>query len=292
MAMRLFLAVLLTGLLGLAPLGSAILAQEDDAPAGATTGPDVRSVDDNPSVTEVPLEEASPATEPDPPASRDAGVPKAVAAEPPHDDADDAEHGAGEHGAGADHGEAGHAGGHAHDPHDLSHANQGAELASPMELRFELTIATMIVFLLLLLILGKFAWGPIAKALDDREMNIANMISTAEKNAKESEFRLRELEARLAAQAEEARVVLGAARREGELVKERMLTEAQEAARQEKERALDEIRTAKNLALREIAQKSVNTAVDLASNIIRREVRPEDHSALISDSLSKFQSNN
>jgi F-type H+-transporting ATPase subunit b len=174
---------------------------------------------------------------------------------------------------------------------DLSHGNGTAELTSPSAFKFDLSVATFVVFALLMLLLGKFAWGPISQGLDKREQGIATMIADAERNAKEAEKRLQELEARLAAQAEEARQALSAARREGEVIKEKLVGEAHDAAQQEKDRALAEIRSAKNAALREISQKSVNLAVDLAKNLIHREVRPDDHAALINDSLTQFGNN-
>lgn len=185
----------------------------------------------------------------------------------------------------------GEKGGAHHDDTDKSHANASDELNSPAELRFELTVATMVVFLLLVGLLAKFAWGPISQGLDKREQHIATMISDAERNAKESEQRLKELEARLSAQAEEARQALSAARREGEVIKDKLVGEAQAAAQAEKDRAVDDIRAAKNAALREIAQKSVNTAVDLAKNLIHREVNAGDHAQLIKDSLAQFGNN-
>ena len=186
-------------------------------------------------------------------------------------------------------GEHGHAGGHA-DP-DLSHANASDELSTPAQLKFDLAVATFVVFLLLVALLGKFAWGPISQGLDKREQHISSMIANAEQNARESEARLRELEARLAAQAEEARQALSAARREGEIIKEKLVAEAHTAAQQEKERAIAEIRTAKNVALREISHKSVNMAVNLAKSLIHREVRAADHVQLINDSLATFGDN-
>lgn len=180
---------------------------------------------------------------------------------------------------------------HGHADTDLSHANASDDLNSPSQVRYELAIATFVVFLLLVALLGKFAWGPISQGLDKREQHIATMIADAERNAAESESRLRELEARLAAQAEEARQAISAARREGDVLKERIVGEAHDAAQLEKERALVEIRSAKNAALREIAQKSVNTAVDLAKNLIHREVNAGDHAQLIKDSLAQFENN-
>jgi F-type H+-transporting ATPase subunit b len=296
--MRAFIVMLLACAATFAVLGGVCTAQEEngakqETKAESSTEP---AKSEAPATTEAPsAPEASPAPEApaaksEAPAAEEAS-PAEKAEEKAHDDAHPAGE-KGEAGHGDAQGDAAHAGGHGHDTTDLSHANAGPELTSPAEWRYELTIATMVVFLLLLALLGKFAWGPIAQGLDKREQHIAGMIADAERNAKESEMRLRELEARLAAQAEEARQTLSAARREGELVKEKMVAEAQAAAQQEKDRALVEIRSAKNQALQEIAQKSVNTAVALATNIIRREVRPEDHSKLINDSLSTFQNNN
>jgi F-type H+-transporting ATPase subunit b len=186
------------------------------------------------------------------------------------------------HGSGNGHGDS-HGHGLTAENTDLSHGNGTSQLNSPAEFRFDLAIATALVFFVLLGILTKFAWGPISQALDQREHHIADMIATAEKNALASEHRMKELESQLAAQAESAR--------EGEIQKEKIIAQAQQAAEHEKNRALADIRDAKNLALREIAQKSVNTAVDLAKNIIRREVKPEDHKQLIQDSLAQFNQN-
>ena len=187
-----------------------------------------------------------------------------------------------------------HVGEH-HDVTDLSHGNGTdglLEAFPPAAFSFDMSVATFIVFMLLMAILGKFAWGPISTALDQREQHIAEMISTAEKNAHASESRMKELEAQLAAQAEAVRDVINQARREGDSQKEKIIAEARSAAQREKEKAIEEIRSAKNLALREIAQKSVNTAVDLAKNIIHREVKPADHAKLIEDSLAQFHSKN
>lgn len=178
-----------------------------------------------------------------------------------------------------------------HDDTDLGHANAGGDLHNPTEIRYDLALATFIVFALLLALLWKLAWGPISEGLDKREQHIATMIADAERNQRETEARLRELEARLAAQAEEAREAISAARREGELVKEKVIAEAQAAAEQEKVRAINEIRTAKNVALREIAQKTVDTAMNLAKNVIHREVRPDDHAQLIREALAQFNNN-
>ena len=178
--------------------------------------------------------------------------------------------------------------GHAHDPTNLAEGNASSQLGAAQELRFDLAIATFVVFILLLVILTKFAWGPISRALDQREETIARQIEEARLAAEKAAHQLREYEARLAAATDEARQIVGQSRKDAEVAKEKIMAEARELAAKERERAVAEITSAKNQALAEIAQKSVQTAVSLAGKIIRREIKPQDHEALIGDALGQF----
>ena len=181
---------------------------------------------------------------------------------------------------------AGHAPGH--DDTDLSHGNATASLASPADLRFDMSIYSFLVFLILLGVLYKFAWGPIATALDQREQTIARQIAEARMASERGEQLLREYEARLAAATDEARQIVSGARKDAESAKDKIVAEAREAAQKERDRAVADIKIAKNQALDQIAQKSVQTAVALASNIIRREVQPQEHEALIGEAINAF----
>jgi F-type H+-transporting ATPase subunit b len=188
----------------------------------------------------------------------------------------------------------GHAEGHAagHDDTDLSHGNAGPGLSAPTEWRFDLALFTFVVFLVLLAVLTKFAWGPIATALQRREETIARQIDEARLASEKGAMLLREYEARLAAATDEARNIVAGARKDAELAKDRIVAEARDAAGRERERAVADINVAKNQALDEIAQRSVQTAVSLAGQLIRREVRPQEHEALIGDAISKFHNEN
>jgi F-type H+-transporting ATPase subunit b len=184
--------------------------------------------------------------------------------------------------------EASHAGGAHHDETDLSHGNATAALASPADLRFDLSIYTFVVFLILLAVLYKFAWGPIAAALEQREETILRQIEEARLASEKAAQQLKQYEARLAAATDEARQIVAHARKDAEVAKDQIVAEARDAAQKERDRAVADITSAKNQALDEIANKSVQTAISLASNIIRREVRPQDHEALIGEAVNEF----
>jgi F-type H+-transporting ATPase subunit b len=180
-----------------------------------------------------------------------------------------------------------HAGPH-HDDTDLGHGNATAKLTDPADFRFDMAIYSFLVFLILLAVLFKFAWGPIATALEQREETIARQIEEARLAAEKAGLQLKEYEARLAAATDEARQIVSQAKKDAELAKDRIVAEAREVAAKERDRAVSEITSAKTQALDEIAQRSVQTALSLAKSIIRREIKPQEHESLIGEAINEF----
>ena len=198
--------------------------------------------------------------------------------------------------AGEEHGAKGEHAEH-DDPTDLSHANMTTELThymqsltNPIALKADTAIFTFVVFVLLVAILTKFAWKPIAHGLELREKGIADKLEQARIAAERAAAQLQQYEAKLAAAAAEAQQIVAEARQGAEAAGQKLIADAQAAAAKERERAVADISAAKNQALQEIAERSVDTAVTLARNIIRRELRPADHDQLIQDALKQFPS--
>lgn len=183
-------------------------------------------------------------------------------------------------------------GGHGAVDHDLSHNNGSASLNSPEEWKYDLAIWTVVVFLILMAILGKFAWGPISEGLEKREHSIENMIADAKRNQEEAKALLANYESKLAAQQEEYREMIAQGRREGEAVAARIVSDAQAAATRERERSVTEIEQAKNVALGEIAAKSVDVAMGLAGKIVRRQITGEDQRTLLHEAVEGIASRN
>lgn len=171
---------------------------------------------------------------------------------------------------------------------ESGHGDSHSASPNPMVLGPDLAIFTAIVFLVLLAVLWKFAWGPIAEALDQREQGIAGQIDEAKQSNEEAKRLLAEHESKLGETAEEVKGLLDQARRDAEAQKQQIVAEAQQAAQAEKERAVREIGVAKNQAMQELAEKSVDTAVGLAGRIVRRQLSPDDHADLIKDALPQL----
>jgi len=183
-------------------------------------------------------------------------------------------------------------GDHGHDPYDLSHGNAGPLMNNPIEWRYDLALASFAVFVVLFLLLSRFAWGSIRDGLDRRERAIAARLEAAQRSADQAAEQLRLYQEKLVAAALEAEELVNQARHTAETAADAFRREAQEAAARERDRAIADIQAAKNVAVREVAQRAADLAVLLAGRIVRRELSPQDHTALIVEALENFPSQN
>ena len=159
---------------------------------------------------------------------------------------------------------------------------------NPLAVDADLAVWTFVVFLVLFGVLWKFAWGPIAKALDRREHHIAENIAAAQRAQDDAKAMLAEYESKLAGAADQVRQMLEDARRDAEGVKQQIVAEAKTAAQQEHQRAMRDIRTATDAAVEELSQRSADLAIALAGKVISSKLTPEERSKLVQDSLNRF----
>ncbi len=178
-------------------------------------------------------------------------------------------------------------GGHGHDEH-IGHANADAKLEDPSEFKSSLAIWSLVVFLILMAILWKFAWGPIVAGLEKRESRIAENIASAERVAADAQRMMAEYEAKLAGAADQVRAMLDEARRDAEHTKDQIVAEAKSAAQLEHDRQMRELRTATDQALKALSETFADQAVALAGRIINEKLSAKDHDRLVKDAVARF----
>jgi len=145
---------------------------------------------------------------------------------------------------------------------------------------------TVVIFLLVLVVLGKFAWGPLLAGLQAREAYIRESLETARRDRTEAESRLREYEDKLAASRTEATAIIDEGRRDAEAVKRKIEEHAKQESAKMIERARREIDVAATEATRQLYALSAHLATELAARIIGRELDPKDHERLIEESIA------
>ena len=150
-------------------------------------------------------------------------------------------------------------------------------------------VFTLVVFLVVLLILSKWAWGPILTGLQKREEHIRRAIESAEKNQVEAEKNLAEYRQQLAQAKDESRAIIEKGRAEAIRLAEEFGQKAQAEAQSLRAQAERDINSAKNQALREIYQQTTDLATEMAGAILGKTLNPEDHRALLQEALHKLQ---
>jgi len=192
----------------------------------------------------------------------------------------------------AGHGEAAH-GGHGHGPeigHNPPAGVTKEAFESPAWFQTDLALWSFAVFVLLMLLLTKFAWNPIMEGLEKREQGIAETIAATQRANEEAKQMLASYERRLAEASDEVRGMLEEARRDAEATKQAIVAEARKAADDEQARAKREIGLATDDALSKIAERAGELAVDVAGKFLREKLSADDQQKLIRDSVASIRS--
>jgi len=147
---------------------------------------------------------------------------------------------------------------------------------------------TLVIFLLVIVVLGKFAWGPLLSGLQQREEFIRRSLKEARDDREAAEARLREYEEKLSGASAEASQIVDQGKRQGEQVRADIEVKAREEADKMVERARREIELSKQSAIKDLYATSSELATEIASRIVQRELNAQDHEKLISDAIQEL----
>ena len=129
-----------------------------------------------------------------------------------------------------------------------------------------------IAFLVLLIVLGKFAWKPMLKAIAERESGIEEALLRADKMKAEIAAMQNENEALLAKAREERAGMI----KDAKETADKMVTDAKDKAKLEYERIISDAQLAitqqKNAALTEVKNQVGSLVVEVAEKILRKEL--------------------
>jgi len=149
-----------------------------------------------------------------------------------------------------------------------------------------LQIWTLVAFVVLLVLLAKFAFKPIAQALDRRSETIKKSIDDAEKQRAESKKLMEDYQKQLAEARNEAGKIIEEARQLGERVRKEVVEKANTEASAAVQRAQEEINRQKDKGIQEMKDTVADLSVQIASRVIEKEVNEATHRQLI-DNLIK-----
>lgn len=200
-----------------------------------------------------------------------------------------------------DHDDGDHKEGHDESDHDSDakhagddgHGGHGEHKTPPLlSWDFGSAVCNLAIFLGVFAILSKFVWPVILGGLKAREDKIADDLESAEKANADAKQLLADYQAKVDDAAKQVQTMLADARKDSEAAGQRIVEEAKAEAERQRERAVADIETAKKVALSDLAGQTSDMAINVAKQVVGRELKAEDHAELIRKSLDQLPSNN
>jgi F-type H+-transporting ATPase subunit b len=148
---------------------------------------------------------------------------------------------------------------------------------------------TLLTFLTLVVLLKKFAWTPLLKALEERRASIEKSVEDAKRATAELQ-RVQEESARLMAEARaEAAGIVTRSRADADRFREEMRKKAVEDAQVIVKNAEKEIQLETARAIAQLRTEAVDLSVAIASKLLRKNISAADNDALIQDAIGQFK---
>lgn len=177
---------------------------------------------------------------------------------------------------------------HVHHVHIGADENTNESLS---EFKDDLAIYTFVVFLGLMLLLWKFAFGPISQALEAREDGIRKNIDDAKAEREKAEELRGEYEGMLEAADDKVRDIFAEANAKAEEMRAKRTAEADADAQSRIQQAVQEIERAKDQAIAELMEMENQRVVQATEHVLGRALSEDDQSRLVNEALASFSNN-
>jgi F-type H+-transporting ATPase subunit b len=156
------------------------------------------------------------------------------------------------------------------------------------DVNFALSFWTVVTFLLLIVVLGKFAWGPILQMIETREKTIADAIDSAKKERAEAEKARGEMQAALERAREESAQLVRKNQQEVAAAKAELMAAAKKESEQLLAAARKTIQEEKRQALAELRAQAVDIAIEAAGRLIQMNMDEGKQKQLVEEYLSQL----
>lgn len=166
----------------------------------------------------------------------------------------------------------------------LGHA---AEEAVPHGVEWGTSLATLATFIILLILLRIFAWGPLKKIMDERQQTINADIDNAAKQNADAKRYADENKKELQRTQEEVQTILENARTQAKKEQEEILHTANTRADQLVKDAQAEIENEKKRAIADINDRVAELSVLIASKVINKEINEQDQKVLVNQFIQE-----
>ena len=151
-----------------------------------------------------------------------------------------------------------------------------------------LMVWTIATFLVLVIVLSKFAWKPLLKSLQDREDKIRQALELADKARADAAELIRQNEKNLEKAEEEYQRIIREGKTFAEKLKDEVVAKAHQQARRELQQAKEEIQRDVESAKQQLRTEVADLAVQAAGKILDETLDAQKHKKIVDKFLNQL----
>lgn len=148
---------------------------------------------------------------------------------------------------------------------------------------------TIITFLCLVFILGKFAWGPLLSAIEEREKRMKDDLAGAKKAREDAENIRKDVEGKLAGIASKTKEILDQATRDAEALRHKLKAEAEADAGKIRDKTMAELDEEKQRLVRELRKEVAGLSMLAAERLVRRSIDADVQKSVMESFLKDIE---
>src|SRR5262245_35505538 len=156
----------------------------------------------------------------------------------------------------------------------------GTQLVTP---ELGTIIWTLITFVILALLLKRYAWGPLLQMLDAREKSVKDSLEAAERARAEADETLRRNQEILAGARRETQALLEQGRKESETLRAEILAQARQEAQGLVEQGKRQVQFEQKQAIDSLRRQVADLAIGAAERLIHAELDDARHREIVAD---------
>ena len=156
------------------------------------------------------------------------------------------------------------------------------------DINVALSVWTAVTFAILILVLGKFAWGPILQMMETREKTIADAIESAKKERAAAEAASAEMRAALEKARDESAELIRKNQQEVAAAKTELMAAAKKESDDLLAAARKTIQEEKRQAIAELRAQTVDMAIEAANRLVQMNMDEKKQKQLVEEYISQL----
>lgn len=154
------------------------------------------------------------------------------------------------------------------------------------------SLFVLVVFIILVALVGKFAFGPVSKMMQERSNKITNDLDSTAQSREDAAKLAAQRATELKSSKSEAVEIVNTAKQNGEKQREGMVTLAQEEVQTLKQNAKKDIEQSRLDALNSARDDVAQLSIEIASKLIKKELSVTDQKSLINSYIEGLDKQN